>query len=283
METELIDRIIQLALDEDIQSGDHTSLATIPKNSSSKAVIIAKENGYLSGISLGEKIFKIVDPQIDVRIIKIDGDSVNEGDTVMEIRGPERSLLTAERTVLNFMQRLSGIATKTSRIVDLIGHTNSKLVDTRKTTPGLRILEKQAVVHGGGYNHRMGLYDMILIKDNHIDYAGGIKNALDQTKIYLKENNLLIKIEIEVRDEDELKQVIDHGGAHRIMLDNFSPARVKAALEIIPDQFAVEASGNINERTIIEYAETGVHFISMGALTHSVNSLDLSMVTKTKN
>jgi nicotinate-nucleotide pyrophosphorylase (carboxylating) len=283
METELIDRIIQLALDEDIQSGDHTSLATIPKNSSSKAVIIAKEQGYLSGVTLGEKIFKIVNPEIQVTIIKMDGDSVNEGDVVMKVEGPERSLLTAERTVLNFMQRLSGIATKTSRIVDLIGHTNSKLVDTRKTTPGLRILEKQAVVHGGGNNHRMGLYDMILIKDNHIDYAGGIKNTLDQTRIYLKDNNLVIKIIIEVRDEDELNQVLDHGGCHRIILDNFSPERVKAAMKIIPAKFAVEASGNINEKTIIEYAETGVHFISMGALTHSVNSLDLSMLTKTKN
>jgi nicotinate-nucleotide pyrophosphorylase (carboxylating) len=273
----LVIKLIEMSFSEDIGSGDHTSLATINKDATGKSIIVAKEEGILAGVLLGEYIFKKVDSQLTVKLPKQDGDAVKAGDVVMEIEGSTISMLTAERTVLNFMQRLSGVSTQTNRYVKVLHGLHTQILDTRKTTPGMRLLEKWAVKNGGGANHRIGLYDMILIKDNHIDFAGGIAQALSRTKHYLQENNLNLKIEIETRSFNEVNEVLSIGGVNRIMLDNFSVPMLHEAVKMIDGRFETEASGGITLETLRGYAETGVDFISSGALTHSVKSLDLSM------
>jgi nicotinate-nucleotide pyrophosphorylase (carboxylating) len=273
----LVIQLIEMSFSEDIGGGDHTSLATINKDATGKSIIVAKEEGILAGVLLGEYIFKKVDSQLTVKLLKQDGDAVKAGDVVMEIEGSTISMLTAERTVLNFMQRLSGVSTQTNRYVKVLQGLHTQILDTRKTTPGMRLLEKWAVKNGGGANHRIGLYDMILIKDNHIDFAGGIAQALSLTKHYLQENNLNLKIEIETRSFNEVNEVLSIGGVNRIMLDNFSVPMLHEAVKMIDGRFETEASGGITLETLRDYAETGVDFISSGALTHSVKSLDLSM------
>ena len=268
---------IQNALEEDVREGDHTSLSTVPEGAIGKARLLVKDTGILAGVELAELIFKTVDPQLKTDVQMKDGDPIRPGDIVMYVEGPDRSILTAERLVLNCMQRMSGIATVTHAIVEKLEGTRCKVLDTRKTTPGIRLLEKWAVKIGGGVNHRFGLFDMILIKDNHVDYAGGVKNALTAAQNYVKEHNLNIPIEIEVRNLEELKEVLAVGGVVRIMLDNFSYAQIREALKIIDGRFPVEASGGITPENVREYAETGVDYVSMGYLTHSVKSLDLSL------
>ncbi|MES2558773.1 MAG: carboxylating nicotinate-nucleotide diphosphorylase [Bacteroidota bacterium] len=273
----LVIQLIEMSFTEDIGSGDHTSLATIDKAATGKSIIVAKEDGVLAGVLLGEYIFKKVDAGLDVKLLKKDGSLVKEGEVVMEVKGSSISMLTAERTVLNFIQRLSGVSTQTSRYVKVLEGLHTQILDTRKTTPGMRLLEKWAVKNGGGANHRIGLYDMILIKDNHIDFAGGIAQALSRTQQYLKTNQLDLKIEIETRNFAEVNEVIAIGGVNRIMLDNFSIPMLTEAVQLIDKRFETEASGGITLETLRAYAETGVDFISSGALTHSVKSLDLSM------
>jgi len=273
---ELIDRLIDLAFAEDIGDGDHTPLCCIPEDATGRSQLIIKEDGILAGIEIAREVFRRFDPdlQVDVRIN--DGANVHRGDIAMVVSGRTRSLLQTERLMLNIMQRMSGIATMTHRYVERLEGTGTRVLDTRKTTPGMRILEKQAVKIGGGVNHRIGLFDMILLKDNHVDFAGGIANAIDRCHQYLKEKGLDLKIEIEVRNFDELQQVLDHGGVHRIMLDNFSVADTRRAVEIIDHRYETESSGGITFDTIRDYAEQGVDFISVGALTHSVKGLDMS-------
>lgn len=272
------DDIIRLAIAEDIGSGDHTSLATIPQEATGKAQLKAKENGILAGIFIAEKVFKTIDPSVLFTPIKTDGEVISAGDIIFSVEGKSISILSAERLALNFMQRMSGIATFTRLLVKQIEGTNAKLLDTRKTTPLLRSLEKYAVKVGGGENHRFGLYDMIMIKDNHIDFAGGIKNAIEATHKYLIAKGLNLKIEIEVRNFNELHQVLNNGGVTRIMLDNFTPQNLKKAIELINGRYETEASGGINFQSIRSYAETGVDYISVGALTHQIKSLDLSLI-----
>lgn len=273
-----IDEIITQALLEDIGDGDHTSLSTIPASAKGKAILRIKQDGILAGTLIAEKVFKQVDPLININIFIQDGTKVKVGDIIFIVEGKAISILTAERLALNFMQRMSGIATYTAYLTSLISGLDTKLLDTRKTTPLLRELEKYSVVQGGGLNHRMGLYDMIMIKDNHVDFAGGIKNAITATNKYLNENKKDLKIEIEVRNFEELNEVINAGGVHRIMLDNFTPLDLKKAVEIIDGRFETEASGGITETTIRDYAETGVDYISVGALTHQIKSLDMSLL-----
>lgn len=273
----MIDQIIDNALREDIGDGDHSTLACVPKEAKGSAQLIVKEEGILAGVKLAERIFKRFDPMLEIEILLKDGTPVKYGDIAFVVRGSSRSILSTERLVLNFMQRMSGIASQTNRICKLIEGTSTRLLDTRKTTPGIRYMEKWAVRIGGGYNHRFALYDMIMLKDNHIDYAGGITQAIERTHNYLKATGKELKIEIEVRNESELKEVIHCGGVDRIMLDNFSPEEIRRVLPLIPSQYETEASGGITENTIRSYAETGVQFISVGALTHSVKSLDLSL------
>jgi len=273
-----IDEIIINALQEDVGDGDHTSLSTIPESAKGKAKLRIKQDGILAGTEVAKKVFEQVDSSLKMNIFIGDGTPVKIGDIVFEVEGKATSILTAERLALNFMQRMSGIASYTAYLTSLISGLNTKLLDTRKTTPLLRELEKYSVVQGGGMNHRMGLYDMIMIKDNHIDFAGGIKNAIDATNKYLKENNKNLKIEIEVRNFKELNEVMESGGVHRIMLDNFSPENLKKAIDIIDGKYETEASGGITETTIREYAETGVDYISVGALTHQIKSLDMSLL-----
>ena len=272
-----IDEIIVKALEEDVQDGDHTSLATIPADAKGKARLLVKEAGIIAGVRIAEKVFKQVDPETVFNSFIEDGSPVQVGDIVFEVSGKSISLLTAERLALNFMQRMSGIATNTHRYVKAIEGTNTKILDTRKTTPNLRLLEKEAVRLGGGKNHRIGLYDMIMIKDNHVDFSGGIRQAIEATKRYLSEKNKNLKIELEVRSFDELKEALEVGGIDRIMLDNFTPADLKKAIEIIDGKFETEASGGITQETIRDYAESGVDYISVGALTHHIKSLDLSL------
>lgn len=276
----LVLQLIDIAFAEDIGEGDHTSLATINSDEKGESIIVAKDDGVIAGVQLAEFIFNKVDSELKVTLLVNDGDVVKYGDVVMEIAGSSRSMLTAERTVLNFIQRLSGVSTQTAKYVRLLNGLHTQILDTRKTTPGMRLLEKWAVKMGGGANHRIGLYDMILIKDNHVDFAGGIAAALSRTKQYLAQNNLELKIEIETRTLDEVNQVLEIGGVHRIMLDNFSPALLKEAVALINGRFETEASGGITLDTLREYAETGVDFISSGALTHSIKALDLSMRAK---
>jgi nicotinate-nucleotide pyrophosphorylase (carboxylating) len=273
-----IDEIIEQALLEDIGDGDHTSLATIPAKSTGTAQLVAKEDGILAGIQIAEKVFHKVDPSLEFTSLMQDGSSLKKGAIVFKVQGNSAAILSGERLALNFMQRMSGIATFTRKLHEQLSGTKSKLLDTRKTTPLLRELEKYAVKVGGGENHRMGLYDMIMIKDNHIDFACGIAKAIDATHSYLQNKGKNLKIEIEVRNFKELQEVLDHGGINRIMLDNFTPADLKQAIEIINDRFETEASGGINLQTIRAFAETGVNYISAGALTHQIKSLDLSLI-----
>lgn len=273
----MINDIIDFAFREDIGDGDHTSLACVPDNATGKAKLIIKQEGILAGVELAERIFHRYDANLKVTTFLKDGQMVNKGDIAFEVEGSSRSILATERIVLNFMQRMSGIATQTQAVYKHIAHTNTKLLDTRKTTPGIRALEKWAVAIGGGTNHRFGLYDMIMIKDNHIDYAGGIQQAISRTKAYLNEKNLDLKIEIEVRDKKELNEVLETGGVDRIMLDNFTPEEIKNALSLIPKEIETEASGGINLNNIASYADTGVTYISSGALTHSAPSIDMSL------
>ena len=272
-----INQLIKAAFNEDIGDGDHTSLACIDSTKTGKAKLLVKEKGIIAGVELAKKIFHFADTKLDVRVFINDGNDINPGDVVLEVSGSELSILKSERIVLNFMQRMSGIATTTHHLNQLIKHTKAKLLDTRKTTPLLREIEKMAVKIGGGENHRFGLFDMILIKDNHIDFCGGITKAIEKTQHYLKEKKLNLKIEVETRSLDNVKEILVAGGIHRIMLDNFSPEKLKEAVELINGKFETEASGGINEKNIREYAETGVDFISVGALTHQIKSLDLSL------
>jgi nicotinate-nucleotide pyrophosphorylase (carboxylating) len=272
-----VDEIIESALLEDIGDGDHSSLACVPENANGKATLYVKDDGILAGVDLAVRIFRKYDPSLNVDVRILDGTPVKKGDIAFTVTGSSRSILATERLVLNFMQRMSGIATQTNKIVSLLEGTNTRLLDTRKTTPCIRYMEKWAVRIGGGENHRFALYDMIMLKDNHIDYAGGIKPAIERTQAYLKESGKNLKVEIEVRDFDELNQVLAIGGVDRIMLDNFTVEQLEEALKLIPSDYETEASGGITIETIRDYAETGVDFISVGALTHSFKSLDLSL------
>lgn len=273
---ELIDRLIDLSFAEDIGDGDHTTLCCIPEDAMGKSHLLIKEDGILAGVEIAKKVFARFDPTMVVDVLITDGTPVHRGDIAMVVTGKVRSLLQTERLMLNIMQRMSGIATMTHRYVERIEGTGARVLDTRKTTPGMRMLEKLAVKIGGGTNHRIGLFDMILLKDNHVDFAGGISQAITRCHSYLKEHNLDLKIEIEVRNFDELNQVLECGGVNRIMLDNFTVEDTKKAVEIINHRYEVESSGNINFDTIRGYAEQGVDFISVGALTHSVKGLDMS-------
>ena len=273
----MIDDIIDIALKEDIGDGDHSSLACVPANAVGHAKLIVKDEGIIAGVELAQRIFHRYDPTLKVIIYIQDGTPVKFGDIALEVHGYSRSILATERLVLNFMQRMSGIATQTNKIVALLEGCSTKLLDTRKTTPGIRYMEKWAVRIGGGHNHRFALYDMIMLKDNHIDYAGGISKAIKRTNEYLASTGKKLKIEVEVRNEEELKEVLAIGMVDRIMLDNFTPERIKAVLPTIPTKYETEASGGITLETIRSFAETGVDFISVGALTHSFKSLDMSL------
>ena len=272
-----LNRIIKNGFREDVGHGDHTSLSCIPSNTQGKAKLLVKDTGIIAGVAFAKKVFEYLDSDLHLETFINDGAKVHHGDVVFHVSGKSQSILQAERFVLNAMQRMSAIATKTAFFVDLLKGTNTKILDTRKTTPGIRALEKWAVKIGGGVNHRFALYDMIMIKDNHIDYAGGIPNAIKKANAYLSDLKKQLKIEIEVRSLKELNEVIKEGGVDRIMLDNFSPKEIVRALELIPNTYETEASGGITDETIVDYAETGVNFISVGALTHSVKSLDLSL------
>lgn len=273
---ELEDALIDLAFAEDIGDGDHTTLCCIPEDAMGKSHLLIKEDGILAGVDVAREVFHRFDPTMQMEVFMEDGAQVKKGDIAFVVSGKVRSLLQTERLMLNIMQRMSGIATMTNKYVKLIEGTGAHVLDTRKTTPGMRMLEKQAVKIGGGVNHRIGLFDMILLKDNHVDFAGGIENAIDRCHHYLNEKRLDLKIEIEVRNFDELQQVLDKGGVNRIMLDNFTVADTKKAVDIINHRFEVESSGGITFDTIRSYAEQGVDFISVGALTHSVKGLDMS-------
>ena len=273
---ELIDRLIDLSFAEDIGDGDHTTLCCIPEDAMGKSHLLIKEDGILAGVEIAKEVFARFDPTMVVEVLINDGAKVHRGDIAMVVTGKVRSLLQTERLMLNIMQRMSGIATMTHRYVERIEGTGAHVLDTRKTTPGMRMLEKMAVKIGGGVNHRIGLFDMILLKDNHIDFAGGISNAINHCHAYLKERNLDLKIEIEVRNFDELNQVLECGGVNRIMLDNFTVADTKKAVDLINHRYEVESSGNITLDTIRSYAEQGVDYVSVGALTHSVKGLDMS-------
>lgn len=272
-----IDEIIRQTFIEDIGDGDHTSNACFPVESKSAATLFAKEDGVIAGLDLARRIFNHVDPDIQLQTIVNDGDQVTVGQKLFEVSGSSRSILTAERTVLNFMQRMSGIATRTHYLTQLIKPHRAKLLDTRKTTPLLREIEKWAVRIGGGHNHRMGLYDMIMIKDNHSDMAGGISKAVQKVTNYLEKHQKRIPIEVEVRDLDEVEEVLTLNGVDRVMFDNFSPQLMTKAVELVNGRLETEASGGITADTIAEYAATGVDFISVGALTHNIRSLDISL------
>lgn len=273
---ELEDKLIDLAFAEDIGDGDHTTLCCIPENAMGKQHLLVKESGILAGIEVAKEVFHRFDPTLKVDVLIHDGTEVKPGDIAMVVSGKVRSLLQTERLMLNIVQRMSGIATMTHKYQERLKGTKTHVLDTRKTTPGMRVLEKQAVKIGGGMNHRIGLFDMILLKDNHVDFAGGIKNAITRCHEYLKANHKDLKIEIEVRNFDELRQVLEIGGVDRIMLDNFSVPDTKKAVEMIGGKYETESSGGITIETLRDYAECGVDFISVGALTHSVKCLDLS-------
>lgn len=277
MDKEYIHSFIANALAEDVGDGDHTSRATIPAGTQGKAKLLVKDTGILAGVDLALEIFKQVDPDLKMNVLLQDGAPIKPKDIVLEVKGDAQSILTAERLVLNCMQRMSGVATKTHEIAELLKGTRTKVLDTRKTTPGMRYLEKLAVKIGGGVNHRFGLFDMILIKDNHVDYSGGIKRAIQNAKDYLQKTGRKLAIEIEVRNLEELQQVLDAGGIDRILLDNFNFDDLRKAVGMVGGKFDTEASGGITIENIREYAECGVDYISVGALTHSVRSLDLSL------
>ncbi len=272
-----LEEIIDKALEEDLGDGDHTSLSTIPEDATGKARLLVKEDGVIAGVEVARMVFQKVDPGINFVQYISDGAHVKKGDIAFEVSGRSASLLSAERLALNFMQRMSGIATYTNKVVSLLEGTSATVLDTRKTTPLMRMLEKTAVKLGGGENHRMGLYDMIMIKDNHIDFAGGIRQAIEACHEYLQRKDKVLKIEIEVRNFQELDEVIKIGGVDRIMLDNFPVSDLKKAVELIDGRFETEASGGITLENIRYYAETGVDFISVGALTHQIKSLDMSL------
>jgi len=267
---------------EDVGAGDYSSLASIDKHATAESNLILKDTGVVAGLELAKTIYYVIDPNVQINVLASDGVYYEKGSILATAIGNAQSLLKGERLMLNLLQRLSGIATQTKVVVDLVKDSSVKLLDTRKTTPGLRILEKWAVTMGGGYNHRIGLYDMIMLKDNHIDSSGGITTAVAKTKKYLKENNLDLKIEVETRNLNEVKEALD-AGVDRIMLDNFSPSLCIEAVKIIAGQCETEASGGINLSNIKEYAESGVTYISLGYLTHSVKALDISFKTKLKN
>ena len=273
---ELEDRLIDLSFAEDIGDGDHTTLCCIPENAIGKSRLIIKEDGILAGVEVAKRVFAKFDSSMQVDVKMGDGSKVKKGDVAMIVTGKIRSLLQTERLMLNIMQRMSGIATMTNRYVELLKGTKTHVLDTRKTTPGMRMLEKQAVKIGGGVNHRIGLFDMILLKDNHVDFSGGINNAISRCHEYLKEKGLNLKIEIEVRSFDEIRQVMECGGVDRIMLDNFSVEDTRKAVEMIAGKYETESSGGITFDTIRSYAECGVDYVSVGALTHSVKGLDMS-------
>ena len=271
---------IELSLSEDIGDGDHSSLACISKTETNKAKLVAKQEGIICGIDIAREVYALVDKSIKFTAMMKDGDRIKKGDIIFRVEGSAIGILTSERTALNYMQRLSGIATSTNEYVELIKGTGTKLLDTRKTTPSMRLFEKYAVKVGGGYNHRIGLYDMIMLKDNHIDFAGGVENAITKTKEYLKNLGKELKIEVEVRSMEELERVLKIGGVDRIMLDNFTPELLQKAIERIGGKYETESSGGINKDTILNFAKTGVDFISVGALTHQIKSLDLSLVAQ---
>ncbi|GHV21771.1 nicotinate-nucleotide diphosphorylase (carboxylating) [Clostridia bacterium] len=277
MKQELIDELIRLAFKEDIGDGDHTTLSTIPATALGKVQLIVKEDGILAGVEIARQIFHTFDPDLKITIFITDGAEVKYGDIAFTVEGKVQSLLQTERLVLNVMQRMSGIATTTHKYVEKLKGTKTRILDTRKTTPGLRMLEKEAVKIGGGDNHRIGLFDMILLKDNHIDFAGGIENAIIRAKEYSWKKGKQLPIEVEVRNFDELNQVLKVGDVDRIMLDNFNVADTRKAVELVNGRYKLESSGGITYDTIREYAETGVDYISVGALTHSVKSLDMSL------
>lgn len=274
---ELIQRLILQAIKEDLGEGDHTSLATIPAEAKGCMHLLVKEKGVIAGIDIARQVFQLVDKQTRFKPLMQDGDSIQPGDIVFEVEGSVISLLSAERLALNYLQRMSGIATQTARLVAMVSEFPVRLLDTRKTTPNMRPFEKMAVKIGGGENHRFGLYDMILIKNNHADFAGGIQQAIEAAQEYLDKLGKRIPVEVEVRDFQELEEALRSGKIQRIMLDNFSPADLKRALKIIDKRFETEASGGITEQTLVGYAATGVDFISVGALTHHIKSLDLSL------
>ena len=276
---ELNDRLIDLAFAEDIGDGDHTTLCCIPADAMGESKLLIKEEGVFAGVDIAKEVFRRFDPTMEVEVYIQDGTHVKPGDIVMSVKGKIQSLLQTERLMLNILQRMSGIATMTAKYVKRLEGTKTRVLDTRKTTPGMRMLEKQAVKIGGGTNHRIGLFDMILLKDNHIDFAGGIENAISRCHEYLKAKGKDLKIEIEVRDFAELQRVLDFGGVDRIMLDNFTPAETKKAVDMIAGRLETESSGGITFDTIRDYAEQGVDFISVGALTHSVKGLDMSFKT----
>lgn len=273
---ELNDRLIDLAFAEDIGDGDHTTLCCIPEEAAGRSHLLIKEEGILAGVRVAKEVFNRFDPTMTVQVLLDDGTHVRPGDVAMVVTGKVRSLLQTERLMLNIMQRMSGIATMTHKYVERLEGTHTRVLDTRKTTPGMRMMEKEAVRIGGGVNHRIGLFDMILLKDNHVDFAGGIGAALDRCHSYLKEKGLDLKIEIEVRSFDEIRQVMAHGGVDRIMFDNFSVDDTRKAVAMIGGKYETESSGGITFDTIRDYAECGVDFISVGALTHSVKGLDMS-------
>lgn len=273
---ELNDRLIDLAFAEDIGDGDHTTLCCIPEEAAGRSHLLIKEEGILAGVRVAKEVFHRFDPAMTVEVLLDDGTHVRPGDVAMVVTGKVRSLLQTERLMLNIMQRMSGIATMTHKYVERLEGTHTRVLDTRKTTPGMRMMEKEAVRIGGGVNHRIGLFDMILLKDNHVDFAGGIDAALDRCHSYLKEKGLDLKIEIEVRSFDEIRQVMAHGGVDRIMFDNFSVDDTREAVAMIGGKYETESSGGITFDTIRDYAECGVDFISVGALTHSVKGLDMS-------
>ena len=269
--------IIENAVREDVGEGDYSSLACIPLNALGKAKLLIKDNGIIAGISFAKQVFNYVDSNLVVETLMNDGDSVKFGDIAFYVEGSKQSILKAERIVLNAMQRMSAIATKTNFYVEILKGTNTKILDTRKTTPGFRALEKWAVAIGGGVNHRFALYDMIMLKDNHIDFAGGITKAITMTKDYLKQHQLDLPIVVEARDLDEISEILNNDGVYRILIDNFNYTDTQKAIELIGDQCLTESSGGIDEVTLRHYAECGVDYISSGALTHSVSNMDLSL------
>jgi len=273
----LLNELIALWVREDIADGDHTSLSTIPADRTGTATLLVKQEGLIAGVEISDEVFHAFDSSLKSEHFVTDGAMVSPGDVVFSVRGPVRSILMMERLVLNIMQRMSGIATQTRKYVELVSGTKAKILDTRKTTPGFRLLEKEAVRLGGGINHRFGLYDMILIKDNHIDFSGGIEQAIDSANRYLKDNELTLGVEVETRTLDDVDRVLVHGGVQRILLDNFSVEDTRRAVKLIEGRVETESSGGINELTIRSYADCGVDYISVGALTHSVPSLDISL------
>lgn len=274
---EALKNFIAAAFAEDIGPGDYSSLASIPAEKTGTARLLIKGDGILAGVELAERIFKTFDPRLEVELLLADGAKVVEGDIGLKVSGPAASILSSERLVLNCMQRMSGIATLTNRLTQKIIHTKARLMDTRKTTPNFRLMEKWAVHIGGGVNHRFALYDMVMLKDNHVDFAGGIRPAIERTKTYLEANNLNLKIEVETRNLREVEEVLEVGGIDYIMLDNMDYATMRTAVQMIGGRFSTEASGGITEENLVEVAECGVDFISMGALTHSVKSMDISL------